>query len=76
MKKRVSAFTGSDLQVVLSALEARHLVLTGLSTSGVVLSTTREASDKDGRKYYYNSQTKATQWTKPEDLMSAAEVCT
>ena len=49
MKRRVSAFTGSDLQVLLSGLEIRHLVLTGLSTSGVVLSTTREAADKDFR---------------------------
>lgn len=47
VKRRVSAFTGSDLAVVLSALEARHLVLTGIATSGVVLSTLREAADKD-----------------------------
>ena len=47
MKRRVSAFTGSDLQVVLSAFEIRHLVLTGIATSGVVLSTLREAADKD-----------------------------
>ena len=46
-KKRVSAFTGSDLEVVLRSLEIRHLVLTGISTSGVVLSTLREAADKD-----------------------------
>ena len=46
-KRRVSAFTGSDLEVVLRGLNVRHLVLTGLSTSGVVLSTVREASDKD-----------------------------
>ena len=46
-KKRVSAFTGSDLEVVLRAFNARHIVLTGISTSGVVLSTLREAADKD-----------------------------
>ena len=46
-KKRVSAFTGSDLEVVLRSLEIKHLVLTGIATSGVVLSTLREASDKD-----------------------------
>jgi len=46
-KKRFSAFTGSDLEVVLRGLNARHLVLAGVSTSGVVLSTTREAADKD-----------------------------
>lgn len=46
-KRRVSAFTGSDLEVVLRGFDVRHLVLTGFSTSGVVLSTIREASDKD-----------------------------
>lgn len=46
-KKRVSAFTGSDLEVVLRAFNARNIVLTGISTSGVVLSTLREAADKD-----------------------------
>jgi nicotinamidase-related amidase len=48
-KKRFSAFTGSDLEVVLRGLDVQHLVLTGVSTSGVVLSTLREASDKDYR---------------------------
>ncbi|MDP4129657.1 MAG: isochorismatase family cysteine hydrolase [Bacteroidota bacterium] len=46
-KKRVSAFTGSDLEVVLRSLGITHLVLTGIATSGVVLSTLREAADKD-----------------------------
>lgn len=49
VKRRVSAFTGSDLEVVLRAKGIRHLVLTGVSTSGVVLSTVREAADKDYR---------------------------
>jgi nicotinamidase-related amidase len=48
-KRRVSAFTGSDLEVVLRAGEIRHLVLSGIATSGVVLSTVREAADKDYR---------------------------
>jgi nicotinamidase-related amidase len=47
VKRRVSAFAGSDLEVVLRTLGVRHLVLTGIATSGVVLSTLREASDKD-----------------------------
>jgi hypothetical protein len=34
----------------------------------------QEARNADGRVYYYNTITKATQWTKPEDLMSPAEV--
>jgi nicotinamidase-related amidase len=46
-KRRVSAFTGSDLEVVLRAFNVNHLVLTGIATSGVVLSTIREAADKD-----------------------------
>ena len=49
LKRRVSAFTGSDLEVVLRSGEINHLILAGLSTSGVVLSTTREAADKDYR---------------------------
>lgn len=49
IKRRVSAFTGSDLEVILRALGIQHVVLTGVSTSGVVLSTTREAADKDYR---------------------------
>ena len=46
-KRRVSAFSGSDLEMVLRSLDIKHLILAGISTSGVVLSTTREASDKD-----------------------------
>jgi len=46
-KRRVSAFTGSDLEVVLRAMNVKHIVLTGVATGGVVLSTTREAADKD-----------------------------
>jgi nicotinamidase-related amidase len=48
-KRRVSAFTGSDLEVILRAKSIQHIVLAGVSTSGVVLSTTREAADKDYR---------------------------
>ncbi len=46
-KRRVSAFSGSDLEVILRAQGISHLVLSGISTSGVVLSTLREAADKD-----------------------------
>jgi nicotinamidase-related amidase len=49
MKRRVSAFTGSDLEVVLKAFGIQHMVLTGVATSGAILSTTREAADKDYR---------------------------
>jgi nicotinamidase-related amidase len=47
IKKRVSAFAGSDLEVILRSQGLTHLVLTGVATSGVVLSTLREAADKD-----------------------------
>jgi nicotinamidase-related amidase len=46
-KRRVSAFSGSDLDVVLRARGSHALVLAGISTSGVVLSTLRQAADLD-----------------------------
>jgi nicotinamidase-related amidase len=48
-KRRVSAFTGSDLEVVLRAGDIDSLVLSGIATSGVVLSTLRQAADLDYR---------------------------
>ena len=44
-KRRVSAFAGSDLGVLLRARRIEHLVLAGIATSGVVLSTLRQAAD-------------------------------
>ena len=49
VKRRVSAFTGSGLEVVLRSQAIDHLILTGIATSGVVLSTLREAADQDYR---------------------------
>jgi nicotinamidase-related amidase len=46
-KRRVSAFAGSDLDFVLRAGGIDSLVLTGIATSGVVLSTLRQAADLD-----------------------------
>jgi nicotinamidase-related amidase len=46
-KKRVSAFAGSDLDMVLRAGDIERLVLAGIATSGVVLSTLRQAADLD-----------------------------
>lgn len=46
-KFRVSAFAGSNLEVILRSLQIDTLILSGISTSGVVLSTLREAADKD-----------------------------
>ena len=47
VKKRVSAFAGSDLEVVLRSKGVGTLVLMGIATSGVVLSTVRQAADGD-----------------------------
>jgi nicotinamidase-related amidase len=46
-KRRVSAFAGSDLEVLLRSLSITKMILCGIATSGVVLSTLREAADKD-----------------------------
>ncbi|PLS08367.1 cysteine hydrolase family protein [Neobacillus cucumis] len=46
-KYRFSAFAGSNLEVILRSQQINTLVLCGISTSGVVLSTLREAGDKD-----------------------------
>jgi len=46
-KKRMSAFTGSDLQQVLYGRGITTVVLTGVSSVGVVESTARDAVDMD-----------------------------
>ncbi|MGI5350440.1 cysteine hydrolase family protein [Streptomyces sp. CA-250714] len=46
-KRRASAFSGSDLDLVLRARDIDSLVLTGIATSGVVLSTLCHANDLD-----------------------------
>jgi nicotinamidase-related amidase len=48
-KRRVSAFAGSDLDMVLRAGDVDSLVLAGIATSGVVLSTLCQAADLDYR---------------------------
>jgi nicotinamidase-related amidase len=48
-KHRVGAFTGTDLEMVLRASGIDTLVLAGIATSGVVLSTVRHAADADYR---------------------------
>src|SRR5208282_1936238 len=48
-KHRVSAFAGTDLGMILRANEIDTLILFGIATSGVVLSTLLEASDADYR---------------------------
>jgi nicotinamidase-related amidase len=48
-KHRISAFTGTDLDMILRAKEIDTLVLFGIATSGVVLSTLLDAVDADYR---------------------------
>ena len=48
-KRRISAFSGSDLDTVLRAAGIDTLVLAGVATSGVVLSTVSLAADLDYR---------------------------
>lgn len=48
-KHRVSAFAGTDLEMILRARDIETLVLFGIATSGVVLSTLLQASDCDYR---------------------------
>lgn len=48
-KHRISAFTGTDLEMILRAQEIDALVLFGIATSGVVLSTLLHAVDADYR---------------------------
>ena len=46
-KHRVDAFFGTDLEMILRARDINTLVLLGIATSGVVLSTLLHASDAD-----------------------------
>jgi len=48
-KHRVSAFAGTDLDMILRANNIETLVFAGIATSGVVLSTLRHAADCDYR---------------------------
>jgi nicotinamidase-related amidase len=48
-KHRVSAFAGTDLEMILRAHDIDSLLLLGIATSGVVLSTLLDASDADYR---------------------------
>ncbi|RNG17778.1 cysteine hydrolase family protein [Streptomyces botrytidirepellens] len=46
-KRRASAFSGSDLDLVLRARDIDSLVLTGIATGAVVLTTLYQAADLD-----------------------------
>ena len=48
-KHRVGPFSGTDLEMILRANNIDTLLLAGIATSGVVLSTVRHAADADYR---------------------------
>jgi nicotinamidase-related amidase len=48
-KRRVSAFSGTDLTLLLRSLGVDRLAISGLTTAGAVLSTVRAAADEDYR---------------------------
>ena len=50
-KTRVGAFSTTDLDDQLRARDIHTLILAGISTSGVVLSTVRDAADRDYQVY-------------------------
>ena len=50
-KHRVNAFAGSDLEMILRARDIDTLIVFGIATSGVVLSTVLHASDSDYRLF-------------------------
>jgi len=49
VKRRTGAFFGTDLEVILRSSGVDTLILCGINTSGVVLSTVRHAADADYR---------------------------
>jgi nicotinamidase-related amidase len=51
VKHRVSAFTGTDLDMILRANDIDTLIVYGIATSGVVLATLLEAVDADYRSF-------------------------
>lgn len=48
-KRRIGAFSGTELDMLLRAIGVDTLILAGITTSGVVLSTVRQAFDLDYR---------------------------
>jgi nicotinamidase-related amidase len=49
VKHRVSAFAGTDLDMILRAKGVDTMILLGVATSGVILSTVRHGADADYR---------------------------
>lgn len=56
-KTRVGAFSTTDLGEQLQEQKVTTLILSGIATSGVVLSTVRDAADRDYRVYVLSDAT-------------------
>nr|CAG8437562.1 3947_t:CDS:10 [Entrophospora candida] len=46
-RRRVDAFYNTDLQMILESLNIKHIILAGISTADVILSTSLSAADRD-----------------------------
>ncbi|CAG8524412.1 20438_t:CDS:2, partial [Gigaspora rosea] len=46
-KRRTDAFYNTDLQMILESKNIHHIILSGIATRDVILSTTRSAADRD-----------------------------
>ena len=47
LKRRVGAFEGTDLELILRSRGINDFAICGIATSGIVLSTVRQGADKD-----------------------------
>lgn len=66
-----------DLPVFILRIQSRQRIMNSMNAPSGPASLWQEARNKaDGRVYYYNVQTQATQWQKPVELMAPVEVCT
>jgi nicotinamidase-related amidase len=84
-KRRVGAFSTTDLSEQLRRRDVDTLILAGISTSGVVLSTLRDAADRDYRIFVIadacadpnasvNEMLMEQVFPRQADVISAAEV--
>ena len=62
-----------DLRSTFTTRQERNLNMNGINGHAPPPALWQEARNADGRVYYYNTITKATQWNKPEELMTLAE---
>ena len=63
-------------RIDITPLRSIYLGLAVMNEIAVPPGLWQEARNPEGRVYYYNVQTKATQWSKPTELMTPVEVRT